>query len=363
MITALQKTKITYEEKSDKWLIHALPQMDKSNYNTFKKILSEVDGKWNKKLNTHVFNSDPVALIEEIIAVGCLPQRKPHEAFFTPEVVTEELLEWGNFHLFDGYESYKFLEPQAGKGNIVEVLRGKYPKIQIDCCEIDEANRAVLKRKNFNIIGENFLLLPADPIYRWVIMNPPFNGKKGDYIDHISHAFKFLKENGTLLAIAPESFLKSKDKKTVDFRNWVFSCGSHARLPEKCFTESGTNIDCIMLRIDKFSDEEIKKFESLERLFDDPSDMYTSQIIISLESESEWDKQFCRLVDLVRGGRIESKEELSNEFIRCADSFVQNDICKYEANLRWDNFTKSRLAEYFHEYMVGEHFKGRSPFE
>jgi hypothetical protein len=362
IIDALQKAEITFEEKSDRWLIHALPQMDKSDYTIFKKILSEIDGKWSKKLDAHFFDSDPTALIQEVIAVGCLPQRKPHEAFFTPSVVTEELLQWGNFYLFEGYESYKFLEPQAGKGNIVEVLREKYPKIQIDCCEIDEVNRAALKRKNFKVIGDNFLLLPVDPTYRWVIMNPPFNGKKGDYIDHISHAFKFLKENGTLLAIAPESFLKSKDKKTVDFRNWVFTYGSHARLPEKCFAKSGTNINCIMLKIDKFSDEQIKEYESLES-FSNPSDIYTSQIIINLETESEWDKQFCRVVDLVRGKKINSKEKLFNEFIRCADGFVQDYIYKYEANLRWDSFTKYRLAEYFYEYMIREFFKGRSSFE
>lgn len=361
---ALQKAETIYEEESDKWLIHTLPQMEPSDYSTFKKILSEIDGKWSKKLDAHVFNNDPTGLIEEIVAVGCLPQRKPHEAFFTPALVTEELLQWGNFQLFDGYyESCKFLEPQAGKGNIADLLREKYPKIQIDCCEIDEVNRAALKRKNFKIIAEDFLLLPVNPTYRWVIMNPPFNGKKGDYIDHISHAFKFLKENGTLLAIAPESFLKSRNKKTVDFRNWVFTHGSHARLPEKCFAESGTNIDCIMLKIDKLSDEQIKELESLDSLFDNPSDTYTSQIILSLEVESKWDKQFCRLVDLVRGGSIKSKERLSNEFIRCADPFVQNHICKHESNFRWDDFTKYRLVEYFHEYMVGEYFKGRSPFE
>jgi hypothetical protein len=296
---------------------------------------------------------------------------KPHAAFFTPSAVIKDLLKWGDFWFFNADEwsdqvsFHKYLEPQAGQGNICDFLCEHYStkiKSTIDCCEIDGFNRNVLKSKGFNIIGEDFLALPVDPTYRWVIMNPPFNGKKGDYVDHITHAFKFLKEYGRLLAIVPDSFLNSKIERIVNFRNWVFTYGSHARLPEKSFAESGTNIDCVMLKIDKFPNERITELEALGSLYD-YYDTYTGSIVIALQSESDWDKHYCRLIDQVRKKTITSKEILLKEFIKYASDVVHKYIYHYECDFRWDDFTKNRFAKHFYEDMVDTYFHGRSPFD
>ena len=367
IVSALKNVEIRFYD--NKWLVVGLPQLGRSDYTTFKKILSEIYGKWNKKLDAHTFDNDPTTLIQEIVSVRCLPERKPHDAFFTPRAVTKDLLDWGDFWFFDAdkwsdnYEFHKYLEPQAGQGNMVEVLKDLYQEIpQIDCCEIDEFSRDVLKRKGFNVIGENFLDLQPNPIYRWVIMNPPFNGKCGDYVDHIQHAFKFLNERGRLLAIVPESFLNSKIKRIVDFRNWVFTYGSHARLPEKAFAESGTTIPCVMLRIDNHSDERIKLFETLKWLYD-TYDKYTGSIVVALKSNSLWCDQVRVLTDRVTQKTITSKETLLKEIVRLADSIVNELIYKDECDFRWDTFTKSRFAEHCYQDTVEDYFDGRSPFE
>ena len=368
IISALGNAEIKFHEKTNKWLVVGLPQLEKSDYTTFKKVLSEMYGKWNKKLDAHTFDNDPTILLQEVVEVGCLPERKPHDAFFTPRAVTKDLLDWGDFWFFEAdrwsQEFHRYLEPQAGQGAIVDVLREKYniPLELIDCCEIDNFNRDTLKRKGFNVIGENFLDLQPNPIYRWIIMNPPFNGKCGDYVDHIQHAFKFLNERGRLLAIVPESFLNSKIKKIVDFRNWVFTYGSHARLPEKAFAESGTTIPCVMLRIDNLSDEYIKELV-IPGSMCDYYDSYTGQIIIALQSDSNWNDCCHRLFDKVQQKRIASKESLLKEIISCADNVVHDLIYRYEADFRWDDFTKPRAAEYFYEDMVEGYFEGISPFE
>ena len=367
--SALIKVEVKLDEKTGKWLAIGLPQLERSDYTTFKKILTEIHGKWVKKLDAHVFDNDPTVLIQEIAAVGCMLQMKPHDAFFTPRAVVEEMLDWGDFWFFDADEwsidcdFHQYLEPQAGQGNICEVLREEYPKIkQIDCCEIDPFNRDALKRKGFNVIGEDFLSLPPNPIYRWVIMNPPFNGKAGDYVEHIQHAFKFLEPRGRLMAIVPASFLNSTIKRIENFRNWVFTYGSHARLPEKAFAESGTNVDCVMLRIDNLSDERIAELETSDSLYDS-YDTYTGEIVVALHSESEWDKHYCRLIDRVRSKKITTKEELLKQFIDCADAVVRKHIVRYECDFRWDDFTKPRFAECFYRDMVEGYFNRQCPFE
>jgi hypothetical protein len=369
VISALESAGISFNEKTKNWLV-SLPQMDRSDYDSFKKILSEIHGKWNRSKNAHVFDNDPTELIETIVQVGCMPQMKPHDAFFTPSAVVKNLLEWGDFWFFNADEwsdqvvFHKYLEPQAGQGNICDFLCENYPKIKtkIDCCEIDGFNRNVLKSKGFNVIGEDFLDLPVDPTYQWVIMNPPFNGKQGDYVDHITHAFKFLKEYGKLLAIVPDSFLNSKIERIVNFRNWVFTYGSHARLPEKSFAESGTNIDCVMLKIDKFPDKRIKELEALGSLCD-YFDTYTGQIVIALQSQADWDKHYKFVATQIEKGKITSKTKLFEQFIYFADDIVHNCIYREECDFRWDAFTKPRLTQYFYEKIVEDYFQDRSPFD
>ncbi len=366
IIAALSKTVVEYHEKTNKWLALGLPQLGRSDYNTFKKVLSEIHGKWNKKLDAHVFDENPTLLLEEVIEVGCLPERKPHDAFFTPRAVAELLFDWGDFYCFEDAEKYGFepdkcLEPQAGQGGIVKVLQEQYPTLQIDCCEIDSYNRNILQKQGFNVIGEDFLNLEPNPIYRWVIMNPPFNGQQGDCVDHILHAFKFLEPRGRLLAIVPVGFLTSTIKRIVDFRNWVFTLGSQARLPEKAFAESGTTVDCVMLRIDNLSSEDIKRLEADDCLYDS-YDWYTGSILVSLQSDYQWYKTYCKLIDRVRRKRILSKESLLEELISDADDFVQQGIRRYECDFRWDSFTKPRFAEYCYEYMVEAYFDDQDPF-
>ena len=62
IISALENTEIKFHEKTNKWLVVGLPQLEQSDYTTFKKILSEMYGKWNKKLDAHTFDNDPTIL-------------------------------------------------------------------------------------------------------------------------------------------------------------------------------------------------------------------------------------------------------------------------------------------------------------
>ncbi|SEU09070.1 protein of unknown function [Lacrimispora sphenoides] len=93
------------------------------------------------------------------------------------------------------------LEPEAGKGDIVERLKEKeksmsdrWQKVSfdIDCVEQDENLRHILKGKGYRLVHNDFLTYETMKEYDLIIMNPPFsNGCK-----HLLKALEMQKRNG-----------------------------------------------------------------------------------------------------------------------------------------------------------------------
>ncbi len=114
----------------------------------------------------------------------------------TPQNLIDKMLDgldWGMIHTI--------LEPSAGKGNIVEVLKKKedfnnrwYTKVKlnIDCIENDQNLRHILKGKDFRVVHDDFLTYDTMKEYDLILMNPPFsNGCK-----HLLKALEMQKRNG-----------------------------------------------------------------------------------------------------------------------------------------------------------------------
>lgn len=95
------------------------------------------------------------------------------------------------------------LEPSAGKGDIVEVLKKKaekhnkyygkqYYQFDIDCIEADQELQHILKGKNFRVVYNDFLTYDTMKEYDLIVMNPPFsNGCK-----HLLKALEMQERNG-----------------------------------------------------------------------------------------------------------------------------------------------------------------------
>lgn len=74
-----------------------------------------------------------------------------------------------------------YLDPSAGKGDIIEYLQNKYQyrTDRVDAVEIDETLQATLRGKDINVIDSNFLTFAGADKYDVIIANPPFdNGDK-----------------------------------------------------------------------------------------------------------------------------------------------------------------------------------------
>ena len=74
-----------------------------------------------------------------------------------------------------------YLDPSAGKGDIIEYLQNTYQHRinKVDAIEIDETLQATLRGKNINVIDSDFLTFAGADKYDVIIANPPFdNGAK-----------------------------------------------------------------------------------------------------------------------------------------------------------------------------------------
>ena len=190
------------------------------------------------------------------------PHAKNFGLFETPDGLADEVIDDG---ILRDPDSLLILEPSAGRGQLAKravrnpdcVKRyGDEPtprpqhrvvavEVQQELC--DELHKIGTLHK---VIHRNFLEMTPNPIYDRVLMNPPFD--KGRDIDHVHHAFKFLKPGGRLVAIMSASTEFSQTKKAKAFRaEMQENCNRWEKwftdLPPRSFP--GTNVNTIMVKV------------------------------------------------------------------------------------------------------------------
>lgn len=129
---------------------------------------------------------------------------------FTPSEVAEKLVELARIS-----EGDKVLEPSAGIANIADEVRKV--TTNIDVVEQMSTFRELLILKGYNLVGDDFLQYQSEPIYDAIIMNPPFSDEQ----NHIKHAYDLLKNGGILVSISSQHWTFAKDRKSVEFREWL----------------------------------------------------------------------------------------------------------------------------------------------
>ena len=108
---------------------------------------------------------------------------KNKDFYPTPKRVIEKMMDGIQLELV-----HTILEPSAGSGNIVEWFKEKEQQkfsrwskytFNIDCIELDQNLRHILKGKGFRVVGDDFLNYQTMKKYDLIVMNPPFsNGYK-----------------------------------------------------------------------------------------------------------------------------------------------------------------------------------------
>lgn len=102
------------------------------------------------------------------------------EFYPTPETLIVKMLSG-----LDADQINSVLEPSAGKGDIAEAVtallqQGSYygdekSRNKIDCIELDENLRHILKGKKYRVVHDDFLNYQTGKRYDLIIMNPPFS--------------------------------------------------------------------------------------------------------------------------------------------------------------------------------------------
>lgn len=172
--------------------------------------------------------------------------------FPTPKPIVQRMIE-----LADIRDGDNILEPSAGNGNILDgitdYMSNSNITASIQAIEWNMSLSEILKLKHYDVIGENFLEHHRFDYYDKIVMNPPF--EKAQDIQHVQHAYKCLKNGGRIVAIMSPHFTFANDSKSVHFREWLDGRGYYEKLPEGSFKESGTNVNTILVVIDKIEEE------------------------------------------------------------------------------------------------------------
>lgn len=181
------------------------------------------------------------------------PNRMPARnfGFFeTPPVVVERVLEAARLR-----PGMSVLEPSAGRGAIAIPAARQIGHGHVVCVEIQGdlclAHCGVIHEDILSSIQADFFDLTPARLGQFdrVLMNPPFDA--GRDVDHVTHALKFLKPGGRLVAIMSAGVEFREDRKTTDFRATVERYrGEFTDLPAGSFASSGTMVNTCLLTME-----------------------------------------------------------------------------------------------------------------
>jgi len=228
----------------DETSITLMGTLDRHQYVAVNKFLELAGAKWNKKAKKHIFDPGAKEKIESLLNSGQILDEKKHfQAFYTPSEIALDLM-----RIAAVKPGMDCLEPSAGDGAIAQALRECGAKVT--CIELNPKEALGLHERGFNSTEADFLSVEPKESYDRVVMNPPFT--KNQDIEHVLHAYKFLKPGGRLVAIMSKGFTFGTQKQRSEFRRFVEDHGQIVcDLPPGTFQESGTMVETVVVELHK----------------------------------------------------------------------------------------------------------------
>ncbi len=229
-------------------------QLERKLYQKVSKILENYGGKWHRNAGAHVFQGDYLNLLRDAVDAGkFVDEKKAYQFYATPLELARQMVVVANIRNGD-----RVLEPSAGEGAIA--LAAFEADAVVDCVEVHEVRAKKLRDEGFRTVCCDFLDLEPEeePVYDAVVMNPPFANLAD--IDHVLHAYRFLKPLGRLVAVMSPAYTFHSTIKAAAFREFVNHPSHHGlkftsetHLSAGTFKESGTDVRSMLVVLQKES--------------------------------------------------------------------------------------------------------------
>ena len=136
-----------------------------------------------------------------------------------------------------------FLEPSAGRGDIVEYIRdgddmwGRGAR-QIDCIETSPELCAILQKKECALVGTDWLSYEGVSYYDAIVMNPPFSTG----VKHLLRAWDFLHDGEIVCLLNAETILNPNTAERMRLADVIEEHGSTENLGT-CFRTASRSTD------------------------------------------------------------------------------------------------------------------------
>ncbi|MDT7858134.1 class I SAM-dependent methyltransferase [Rubrivirga sp. S365] len=170
--------------------------------------------------------------------------------FRTPRTLAEQMIDAAG--LYGTGRDVRVLEPSAGDGAILDVLRERHPEARVEAVEPSHTLRQIIEAKGHAAsFGRPFEHFEPSAPYDAVVMNPPFGRGGIRAMDHVERAASMLAPGGRLVAVVPESCHFRREGRYRAFRAFVEDRGGYwIDLPADAFRESGTGVKTRLVVLD-----------------------------------------------------------------------------------------------------------------
>jgi hypothetical protein len=173
------------------------------------------------------------------------------------------------FQKFKNKDFRRFLDPEAGRGDLVDVVKDALTTRHsdpptIECVEIDLANQAILRAKGYRVVGTDFLKYRGASVYSHILMNPPFRAG----VKHLLHAWELM-FTGEIICVLPAATVKypiNAERKLLG--RLIAEHGSVEYLTEAFMSEDTkrtTRVDIALIHLVKVSTEYASFIDGLRK--------------------------------------------------------------------------------------------------
>lgn len=236
------------------------PVMTDAEYDEIKYIVEYIGGHWREKYKGFVFD-DEVNIVKDKInyILGIKQFKLPDNVVFqiknqfypTPDWLAHDMVEYADIQKTD-----RVLEPSAGRGAILKYIASKTKYYY--AVEYNKSNAKYLRDAGYRVNLTSFEKYSAtiNKQFDKIIMNPPFANKM-DLI-HTTLAYNILRQGGRPISLIAENSLYYDRPITHKFNAFLKSCGATVtEIPHGTFKESGTNVDVVMITINKVCNNKV----------------------------------------------------------------------------------------------------------